>query len=461
MGTPSYEEVTPLLTSPESVLITGVLEDTVLTQGNYSVNNEKRITHGGGTLLGSIFTLMTCAVGSGVLSLPFAFEESGIVLSAIILLAMSAINFYSLHLLVVCSTVSNKHTYQEVASLAYGKFGTTAVEVVILFALFGSMVGFIVIIGDLLSPVACQFTGHYESCSLHTFYFNRNFLSFVIVLFVISPLSFLPKIHQFQFSSALAVLTVLFLLIVVIIRSIQSLVANSFHPPDISLFKFSIIGIGQTIPIMAFALGCHVQVIPVYAQLKQPLYKLFTMDKVIFGANGISTTFYLVVGIFGYLNFGNAVQGNVLSSFSPSDVLATVSRISMAFHISLAFPLLIWPSRNIVDQFFVSKHNQLDTPNAKRSHLIRHVLETLIFLFSAFGLAVVLPNITIVFGFTGAIAGMLANYIFPCVFYLKIVKGNSFWKHRLPAFTLVVVGIITGLTSTAILTLRVIQTVHK
>ncbi len=50
-------------------------------------------------------------------------------------------------------------------------------------------------------------------------------------------------------------------------------------------------------------------------------------------ANSITTTLYLVVGLFGYLDFGKDVEGNILNSYSPSDYLAMAGRLSMALHV--------------------------------------------------------------------------------------------------------------------------------
>ncbi len=41
-----------------------------------------------------------------------------------------------------------------------------------------------------------------------------------------------------------------------------------------ALFTVTVLGIGQAVPIMAFALGCHVQIIPIYSELKKEKRKV-------------------------------------------------------------------------------------------------------------------------------------------------------------------------------------------
>eukprot|EP01114_Cavostelium_apophysatum_P003928 TRINITY_DN14068_c0_g1_i1.p1 TRINITY_DN14068_c0_g1~~TRINITY_DN14068_c0_g1_i1.p1 ORF type:complete len:433 (+),score=69.93 TRINITY_DN14068_c0_g1_i1:110-1408(+) len=398
-----------------------------------------------GTVWGSVFTLMTCAVGSGVLALPYAFMLSGVVLSSIILVAMSAMNFYSLHLLVVCAALTQQKTYQDVAFVAFGKIGTIGVQLMLLFALYGSQIGFIVIIGDLLTPVFCTF----DAALCDSVYTHRNFLSLMVVVFIITPLAFFPKIHQFQWSSAFAVLSVVFLLCVVIARSVQYIASHPLGHVD--LFRWSPMGIAQTTPIMAFALGCHVQVIPVVMALKPSVAQRSGGDKVVFAANTFSTLLYFAFSVGALLEFGDGVDKNILQNYG-ADKLITAARIVMAIHVSLAFPLLIWPSRNLIDTLIFKSCN-----TSRTADIIRHIAITIIFIYSAYGFAVLLPNIQIVFGFTGSIAGMLSNYVFPAALYLKIATGESFWRKKLPAAVLVTVGVVNGLASTAVLTYQTIK----
>jgi hypothetical protein len=53
--------------------------------------------------------------------------------------------------------------------------------------------------------------------------------------------------------------------------------------------------------------------------------------------------------------FKDKVDGIILSNFKPSDELVNVARIVMALHVSLAYPLVIWPCRNVLDQLIFGK----------------------------------------------------------------------------------------------------------
>jgi amino acid permease len=128
-------------------------------------------------------------------------------------------------------------------------------KIVLFTTMFGAMVGYLIIIGDLLTPVICEWSGHASDCSVDLFYLNRNFLISLTIVTVILPLAFFSKMHQLERSSVLAVASVMCLIVVVLWRSIEH-VANEgkdFEFPK--LFNFSILGFAQALPIIAFALG--------------------------------------------------------------------------------------------------------------------------------------------------------------------------------------------------------------
>ena len=70
------------------------------------------------------------------------------------------------------------------------------------------------------------------------------------------------------------------------------------------------------IPLCAFA--CHPSAIPVYKDLQRPCAR--RIHKVANRAVYISTTIYLLTGVFGYLTFGRGVYGNFLLNKYHHDV---------------------------------------------------------------------------------------------------------------------------------------------
>lgn len=68
---------------------------------------------------GSVLNLVNTVVGGGVLSLPFAFYASGVVMGVIFLYLVLGLSIYSMLLLIACARLSglgNKATYRGASS---------------------------------------------------------------------------------------------------------------------------------------------------------------------------------------------------------------------------------------------------------------------------------------------------------------------------------------------------------
>jgi len=285
--------------------------------------------------------------------------------------------------------------------------------------------------------------------------------------------------HHFQWSSGVAFATVLFVIVAVVTRSISSMRADwsTFKFPP--LFHFSIVGTGNALPLIAFALGCQAQIIPIYGGLKKSIRSLRLMDTIITSSNTLTTFLYLIMSLAGYFHFGSSIDGNVLVSYGVNDGLILVARLMMVLHITLAFPLMIWPCRNIIDQILFGPHDAMmdgeyvvDEDNnlfgGDMKKTIRHILLTITIIGLAFGTAVLVPNITLVFGFTGAIAAVCTNFVFPAAIYLRLMSISQTCfpdkplihyrlYRRAPAIALLCIGMFIGVFSTSILTYQAIR----
>ena len=62
-------------------------------------------------------------VGGGVLSLPYAFKETGMLLGCAILICVASMSAYSAHLLVACARRSKANSYDEIAMVCIMRLG--------------------------------------------------------------------------------------------------------------------------------------------------------------------------------------------------------------------------------------------------------------------------------------------------------------------------------------------------
>lgn len=117
---------------------------------------EKEARHGG--IKSSVFTLVSTMMGGGVLSLPYAMQEAGLLLGPLILLLLCLASRLSLWLVLTTGCSVRARSYEEMVARTLGPRTAAAVTLVLIVLLWFVIVAYSILLGDLLSPVlaACS-----------------------------------------------------------------------------------------------------------------------------------------------------------------------------------------------------------------------------------------------------------------------------------------------------------------
>ena len=102
----------------------------------------------------SILNLVNCLLGAGVLGYPFCFRSCGSVLASCIMLVSLAACRFSYQLLLYCSQLSTRRSYEEMAEQALGPNGRKIIEICTAALNMGALVAYLNILADVLSSVA-------------------------------------------------------------------------------------------------------------------------------------------------------------------------------------------------------------------------------------------------------------------------------------------------------------------
>jgi amino acid permease len=120
-------------------------------------------------------------------------------------------------------------------------------------------------------------------------------------------------------------------------------------------FPLSMKELLDAIPLFISSYICHFNVLPIHNELICP-----TSDRVktwIRTSIWPATLFYYVIGFTGSLfvkcTASKSVQGNILLDFNEDDPLLLLGRLCLAVTITLAFPVLIIPPRDILVRLVV------------------------------------------------------------------------------------------------------------
>lgn len=58
----------------------------------------------------------------------------------------------------------------------------------------------------------------------------------------------------------------------------------------------------------------------------------------------------LFVGVFGFVQFGDDTDGVILDDYNSNDSFANFGRLSMALHVALAYPVILYPAQQCLLQ---------------------------------------------------------------------------------------------------------------
>lgn len=108
-----------------------------------------------GSLSGSIFSLIAACMGAGTLTMPYIISKTGIYLGPVLILLGALLSYYAGMLIIQCSEMTGKQTYEEFAYVAYGKGAATVVSVFVLISLIGFSTAYVALAKTLI-PTALE-----------------------------------------------------------------------------------------------------------------------------------------------------------------------------------------------------------------------------------------------------------------------------------------------------------------
>jgi amino acid permease len=288
--------------------------------------------------MGSTVNIVNSIIGGGVLALPSAFAATGLVLGVVIVFVVGFMSFgtsYMLSSLVRYCKRRAGRSYKALGERAFGLVGGVVIDVCFILFLFGGTVGYVVIIGDLLTPYFETLTGWPEAEA------NRWLVEAIVIFVVVYPLCLLKRLDALKYTSFVALVCILYLVLVVMVQSLQRIV-DDFDSERVVLGNANF-GVFQALPIVTFSFTFHMQLFGVQNEMKRP--------KTVGAVSAVATLFagvcYLIVGIFGYLTFFEQTSSNILTDYEET-VPITIGKIALALVITFSFPLLNYPLREAV-----------------------------------------------------------------------------------------------------------------
>lgn len=301
--------------------------------------------------------LCSATLGAGVLALPYALRQAGLIVGVILLLSSALATVASIFLLIACTDYYGFNTYEGLAERVVGPRCRAAVEAALLLFCGGCAVAYTIAVGDILEQ-ANVLLWHSRSYSMIV-----AFTTFML------PLSMLRYMKSLQVASSVgiaAIGTLAFAAGVHCYTKPTTDPANDESPMHWSDFWWpanGAVSVMTAAPVVLFAFSCQTNVCAIYDEMMvpettttttsttaaaTPLTKTQLMRQVTVTAVVICALLYSTVSVLALADFGTAVLPNMLSNYHNTDhaqQIMQVATAAMAFAVIMAFPLNIFPAR--------------------------------------------------------------------------------------------------------------------
>ncbi|XP_026868729.2 sodium-coupled neutral amino acid transporter 3-like isoform X1 [Electrophorus electricus] len=389
----------------------------------------------------SVFNLGNAIMGSGILGLAYAMANTGIVLFLFLLTAVASLSAYSIHLLLKSSGVVGIRAYEQLGYRAFGTPGKMAAGIAITLQNIGAMSSYLYIVKYEFPLVIQAFLRVHKPSG--EWYLDGNYLVLIVSACIILPLALMKQLGYLGYTSGFSLSCMVFFLIAVIYKKFQVIcpfVDFTFNrtlglnitpladhggmaslPQDDTSCTPNMFNIkiqtAYTIPILAFAFVCHPEVLPIYTELRNPTKK--KMQHVSNISIAVMYIMYFLAALFGYLTFYDNVEAELLHTYNkidPYDTLMLCVRVAVLTAVTLTVPIVLFPVRRAIQQLFF--------PN-KTFWWPRHIAIAILLLTAINLLVIFAPNILGIFGVIGATSAPCLIFIFPAVFYIRIVPKEE------------------------------------
>uniref|UniRef100_A0A663MEF0 Solute carrier family 38 member 3 n=1 Tax=Athene cunicularia TaxID=194338 RepID=A0A663MEF0_ATHCN len=353
----------------------------------------------------SVFNLSNAIMGSGILGLAYAMANTGIILFLFLLTAVALLSSYSIHLLLKSSGIVGIRAYEQLGYRAFGTPGKLAAAIAITLQNIGAMSSYLYIVKSEVPLVIQTFLNLEEKTT--DWYMNGNYLVILVSVTIILPLALMKQLgksggcclqHQALATWGSCGLRK---------RDAAPLHTVPAHPRVLwHHLAGRVLG----------ARGCH-------SGCAEPVISRRPSKKKMQCISNISIMvmylMYFLAALFGYLTFYGRVESELLHTYNkvdPFDVLILCVRVAVLTAVTLTVPIVLFPVRRAIQQMLFQ---------GKDFSWIRHIIIAVVLLTFINLLVIFAPSILGIFGMIGATSAPCLIFIFPAIFYIRIMPKDK------------------------------------
>ncbi|CDS00424.1 hypothetical protein [Sporisorium scitamineum] len=347
-------------------------------------------------------------LGAGIVGLPYSMRESGFVAGLVLLVGLSFLTDWTIRLIVLNAKLSGRITYIEIMEHCFGQNGKAAVSIFQFAFGFGGMCAFCVVIGDTIPHVIKMI---FPSLS-GSFLANRQFVITFFTLAISYPLSLYRNIEKLSKASAIALVSMVVIIVAVTIRG-PAMPAELKGDPSLRFTIANVSNLVRSISVISFAFVCHHNSLLIYGSLKEPSMNKF--GQVTHYSTIIAAAATITMSVAGYWSFEEKTLSNVLNNFPNDDLIVNIARGLFGLNMLTTLPLECFVCREVLETYFFA--GEFDRN--------RHLIFTSSLVVTAMIISLLTCDLGIVLELTGGLSATALAFIFPSLCYLKLTSETG------------------------------------
>jgi proton-coupled amino acid transporter len=398
-----------------------------------------RVRVGDATNIQSFFTLLKAFVGTGIMFLPKAFKNGGMLFSTITLITVSLVTCLCFHLLLQCRLHHGG---------GYGDFGEAIagrrMRSLILISITISQIGFVCAGIIFVAENVFSFLDAVTSNTTTPIAINTLIAIQIVALI---PLSFIRNISKLGPAALIADVCILIGLVYIYYFDIKTIASMHGFNPTITMFNprdFTL-----TIGSAIFTFEGIGLILPIQSSMKNPQH----FNKLLYLVMFIITIVFTSVGLLCYGTFGDRTNTEIITNFPQSSKLVNAVQFLYAFAVWVGAPVQLFPPLRIVESKLFGHRSGKANPKTKwKKNAFRTSMVLLVGIISAVGASDLDKFVALI----GSFACVPLVYIYPAFLHYKGVATNR--AEKLGDAAMIVVGLVACVYTTCVTLARWAQT---
>ncbi|KAI9255898.1 transmembrane amino acid transporter protein-domain-containing protein [Helicostylum pulchrum] len=350
----------------------------------------------------ALFMLLKAFVGTGVIFLPGSFVSGGLVFSICLMVFVAAICLGAFQILVKAQQ-SVGGSYGDVAVALYGKWLSYIIQFFLCLSQMGFVASYLIFISENIGLAVDTLS----NCNAP---FASHFYIWIVVAAII-PICWVRKIAKLSWTAVIADVFILFGLVSVLYFCSDEIARNG-PGPNINMINTNDFALMIGTAVFSFeGIG---MVIPVIEGMKEP--KKF--PAVLNLGMVIVTLIFVLIGVIGYVAYGENTQASVVANL-PKVPLSVTVQLLYSLAMILTSPFMLYPPLTIIEKGLFGPHRsgRLSLRHKWLKNLCRSIIPIVC---AGVSFGVGSENLDKFVALVGSIACMPLCFIFPGMFHYKV-----------------------------------------